>query len=102
MSRGTRGLRTLVPDGVGAYWWMDDSRPLPPVEATAIESKEAAVTLVWFIVWIIADRTGSRAPLLTDPVNAWTWTLILAVALDLARQHAPERGRVRAGRDKGG
>ena len=46
------------------------------------------MTLVWFVVWLVADLVGDRAPLLTDPVNAWTATLILAVALDLARQHA--------------
>ncbi len=46
------------------------------------------MTLVWFVVWLIANSIGDHAPLLTDPVNAWTGTLILAVALDLARQHA--------------
>jgi hypothetical protein len=59
------------------------------------------VTLIWFIVWVIADNTGGREPLLTNPVNVWTWTLVLAVALDLARQHAPDRGRIRSDRDKG-
>jgi hypothetical protein len=46
------------------------------------------VTLVWFVVWLIADSIGDHAPLLTDPVNIWTGSLILVVALDLARQHA--------------
>jgi hypothetical protein len=46
------------------------------------------VTLVWLIVWLIANYTGGREPLLTDPVNVWTWTLILAVGLDLAAAHA--------------
>jgi hypothetical protein len=59
------------------------------------------VTLIWFIIWFIADKTGGREPLLMNPVNAWTWTLILAVALDLARQHAPDRRPMRADRDKG-
>ena len=45
------------------------------------------MTLVWFVVWLAANSIGDHAPLLTDPVNAWTETLILAVALDLARQH---------------
>jgi hypothetical protein len=45
------------------------------------------VTLLWFIVWVIANAVGDHEPLLTDPVNVWTWTLILAVALDLARSH---------------
>jgi hypothetical protein len=51
------------------------------------------VTLIWFIVWVIANSVGDYEPLLTDPVNVWTWTLILAVALDLSRQHAPGVGK---------
>lgn len=47
------------------------------------------MTLIWFIVWVIANNIGDHEPLLTDPVNVWTWTLVLAVALDLGRQHAP-------------
>ena len=46
------------------------------------------MTLIWFVVWLIANSIGDHAPLLTDPVNTWTGTLILAIALDLARQHA--------------
>lgn len=57
------------------------------------------MTLIWLVVWLIADNTGGREPLELDPVNVWTWTLILAVALDLARQHAPVRRR---GSDVGG
>jgi hypothetical protein len=53
------------------------------------------MTLIWLIVWLIANNVGGHAPLLADPVNGWTGTLLLAVALDLARQHAP------AGRDRG-
>ena len=45
------------------------------------------MTLIWFIVWFIADHVGDSAPLSGDPVNTWTWTLILAIALDLGRQH---------------
>ena len=45
------------------------------------------MTLLWFIAWVIANSIGDNEPLLTDPVNVWTWTLILAVALDLCRQH---------------
>ena len=43
-----------------------------------------------FVIWLIANNVGDNEPLLFDPVNAWTGTLILAIALDLARQHAPE------------
>jgi hypothetical protein len=46
------------------------------------------MTFVWFVVWFIADHIGAHAPLRADPVNAWLWTLILAVALDLASTHA--------------
>ena len=52
-----------------------------------------AVTLIWFVVWLIANYTGGHEPLLTDPVNVWTWTLILAVALDLAGAHASQARR---------
>lgn len=46
------------------------------------------MTLLWFIVWVVSNAVGDREPLLLDPVNVWAWTLILAVALDLGRQHA--------------
>ena len=52
------------------------------------------MTLVWFIVWLIANVIGDHEPLTFDPVNWWAGALLLALALDLARQHAPEvRGR---------
>ena len=47
------------------------------------------MTVIWFVVWLIADNVGDREPLLADPVNVWAATLIVAAALDLARQHAP-------------
>ena len=46
------------------------------------------MTFVWFVVWLIANNVGGTEPLLLDPVNAWTGTLILAAALDLAGNHA--------------
>jgi hypothetical protein len=46
------------------------------------------MTVVWFIVWLIWDLVGDREPLQLDPVNFWTGALILAIALDLGRQHA--------------
>lgn len=46
------------------------------------------MTLVWLVVWLIANYTGGHEPLQTDPVNVWTWTLILAVGLDLSAAHA--------------
>ena len=53
------------------------------------------MTIIWFIVWLIANNVGTREPLLLNPVNAWTATLILAVALDLGAAHArgPQRSR---------
>lgn len=43
------------------------------------------MTLIWLAVWFIANNVGGTEPLLLDPVNAWTATLVLAVALDLGR-----------------
>lgn len=50
------------------------------------------MTLLWFIVWLIADNVGTREPLLLDPVNIWSGTLLLAIAVDLSRPR-PELGR---------
>jgi hypothetical protein len=49
------------------------------------------VTLLWFVVWFVANNVGGHEPLVLQPVNAWTATLILAVALDLSASNA--RGR---------
>jgi hypothetical protein len=46
------------------------------------------MTFLWFVFWLIANNVGGHEPLSADPVNAWTATLILAVALDLAGAHA--------------
>ena len=46
------------------------------------------MTIVWFIVWLIANNIGGHEPLLFNPVNAWTATLILAIGLDLSAAHA--------------
>jgi hypothetical protein len=46
------------------------------------------MTVVWFVIWFIWDRIGDREPLLFDPVNFWTGTLIAAIALDLGSRHA--------------
>lgn len=53
------------------------------------------MTLVWFVVWLIADRIGDREVLAANPVNGWTGALLAVIALDLARQHAPEVRRPR-------
>ena len=49
------------------------------------------MTLIWFVVWLVANSIGDEEPLVFDPVNGWAATLLLVAALDLARQHAPER-----------
>lgn len=46
------------------------------------------MTFLWFLIWLIANNLGGNEPLIFDPVNTWTATLILAVALDLAGAHA--------------
>jgi hypothetical protein len=43
------------------------------------------MTLIWFVVWLIANNVGGGEPLALDPVNGWVGTLILAVALDINR-----------------
>ena len=54
------------------------------------------MTLLWLVVWFIADQVGGHEPLLFNPVNAWVATLILAIALDLGAAHA-RRGEKRDG-----
>ena len=47
-----------------------------------------AMTVMWFIVWLIATLIGDDEVLTFDPVNIWAGALLLCVALDLGRQHA--------------
>lgn len=47
------------------------------------------MTLIWFVVWFVSNLIGDNEVLTADPVNGWAATLILTVALDLGRQHAP-------------
>lgn len=49
------------------------------------------MTFLWLVIWFIANNVGAHEPLALDPVNAWTATLILALALDLGGQHASSR-----------
>lgn len=49
------------------------------------------MTVLWFVIWLIANNVGGDEPLMLNPVNAWMATLILAIALDLGGVHA--RGR---------
>lgn len=53
------------------------------------------MTILWFIIWLIANSVGEQDPLLFDPVNAWAATLILAVGLDLAAGHGSRTAKKR-------
>jgi hypothetical protein len=46
------------------------------------------MTVLWFVIWLVSDLIGDHEPLALDPVNGWTATLILAIALDLGARHA--------------
>lgn len=41
--------------------------------------------LIWLVIWLVANNVGGNEALALDPVNAWTATLILALALDVNR-----------------
>lgn len=45
------------------------------------------MTLVWFVIWLVSSLVGDDEVLTWDPVNVWVGTLLLAIALDLSRQH---------------
>lgn len=56
------------------------------------------MTFIWFVIWLVANNIGDNEVLSIDPVNVWAGSLILAVALDLGRQHAPEFSKPGPGR----
>jgi hypothetical protein len=49
---------------------------------------DRAMTLIWFIVWLVANAIGDHEPLIVDSANVWAGALILAVALDHGAHHA--------------
>lgn len=51
------------------------------------------VTVLWFVVWFVCDRIGDRESLVFHPPNVWAATLLLAVALDLARPTVTRKQR---------
>ena len=55
------------------------------------------MTLFWLLIWFVFDLIGDNEPLLLDPVNFWTGTLILAIGVDLASLRAVPAGRGRKG-----
>ncbi len=54
------------------------------------------MTLLWFVIWLVATLIGDHESLTFDTVNWWAGTLLLAIALDLSRQHAPWPSKGRA------
>ncbi len=50
------------------------------------------MTIIWFVVWLIANNVGAPEALRFDPVNFWAGALLLAVALDLGGHHAQQAG----------
>jgi hypothetical protein len=60
---------------------------------SAIHQGGIPVTLLWFMIWLVANNVGGHEPLIINPVNGWAATLILAVALDLGRQGIMPRRR---------
>jgi hypothetical protein len=46
------------------------------------------MTIVWFLVWLVASLIGDSEPLTFDPPNAWAATFLLALALDVNRPQA--------------
>ena len=59
--------------------------------------EEASVTIVWFVIWLVANIYGGTEPLSFDPVNIWAGGFLLTIALDLNRPSTREMAR--RGRD---
>lgn len=52
------------------------------------------MSVIWFVVWLIANNVGDHEPLRFDPLNWWAATLLLVIALDINRpQVLPRRGK---------
>lgn len=49
------------------------------------------MTLIWLVIWLIANNVGDNEALTADPVNVWAGTLILAIELDLGSRHVIDR-----------
>lgn len=50
------------------------------------------MTIIWFVVWVVANAIGDHEPLRFDSVNVWAALLILAIALDINRPQLIRRG----------
>jgi hypothetical protein len=52
------------------------------------------MTIIWFVVWLVANNIGDHEALRFDPLNWWAATLLLVIALDINRpQVLPRRGK---------
>ena len=50
------------------------------------------MTLLWFLVWFVANLIGDKEPITFDPVNWWAGFLLLAAAIDLNKSYVIKRG----------
>jgi hypothetical protein len=50
------------------------------------------MAIAWFVIWFIANNISGSEALELAPVNFWTATLILAIALDINRPQSLKRG----------
>src|SRR6187397_244292 len=75
---GHRSLTQATRVGAPESGWASES-------AAGAAERRHEMTLIWFVIWFLADRIGDREPLLLDPVNVWAATLVLALALDVGR-----------------
>jgi hypothetical protein len=52
------------------------------------------MTIIWFVVWLVANNIGDHEALRFDPLNWWAATLLLVIALDINRPKVlPRRGK---------
>ena len=54
------------------------------------EPRRLLMTLIWFVIWLVANTIGDAEAVTFDLVNFWAGSFLFALALDLGRQHAPE------------
>jgi hypothetical protein len=52
----------------------------------------SAMTLLWFLIWFVANLIGDKEPLTFNPVNWWAGLLLLAIALDLNKSYVIKHG----------
>jgi hypothetical protein len=61
----------------------------PPIGCSWDASR---MTLLWFLIWFVANLIGDKEPLTFDPVNWWAGLLLLAIALDLNKSYVIKHG----------